>query len=303
MSFLSNIFQKPSDMETMKFNYHVNFEVLPSVVAKFNDRTIRYQNIIQFEKYLDSSKSPKSLVKKISVVDNGVQGLPNVKLIAIRVPNTGKPGQVAASLIAVDTKSSRAEYFTMEFSFGGYMICEPTVDEHINSGVTVANIEEFVQESLRLTLEYWKQDNESSSSAHSSEPQPKPVEQAQTQEPLSEYFPHHLDSEKFQNIRRIGGGAEAIVATLNFFVSQMAGRYPEWNGLFTSRVNKNLVEVTCLKGFEDNITRKAIPYLWKRKSFIENCMLLGVKKIVFLANIAQTFDLLDVDSINPNNYQ
>ena len=108
-----------------------------------------------------------------------------------------------------------------------------------------------------------------------------------------------LDNPKFQAMRTSGIGFEAIKMALAMFTNQMIARYPEWDGLFDFRTEKNHVCVICKKGFEDRITKMAIPYLWKRKSFIENCILMGVEKIVFLDSVNRTFDLLEVSTINP----
>lgn len=109
-----------------------------------------------------------------------------------------------------------------------------------------------------------------------------------------------LDTPKFEMMRSAGMGFGAISMTLSMFTNQMISMYPEWDGLFEFRSEKDHVCVTCKKGFEDRITKMAIPYLWKRKSFIENCILFGVEKIVFLDTVNNTFDLLEVSKVNPN---
>lgn len=53
------------------------------------------------------------------------------------------------------------------------------------------------------------------------------------------------------------------------------------------------------EGLNDKITRQAISYLWKRKTFIENCIIFGVEKIVFLDSVSSTFDVLKVSEVNP----
>ena len=52
------------------------------------------------------------------------------------------------------------------------------------------------------------------------------------------------------------------------------------------------VLVKCHKGFDDTNTRKAIPCLWRRKSFVDNCKMFDVKRIVFLDSVNRTFDEL-----------
>lgn len=112
-----------------------------------------------------------------------------------------------------------------------------------------------------------------------------------------------LDSPKFQEMRASGMGGGAISTTLSMFTSQMSSNYHEWNGLFDFGTENGDVRVICKKGFEDKITQMAIPYLWKRRSFIENCILFGVEKIVFIDPINRNFDLLDVSTINPNMFK
>lgn len=109
-----------------------------------------------------------------------------------------------------------------------------------------------------------------------------------------------MDTPRFQAMRSSGIGFGAISMTLSMFTNQMIAMYPEWDGLFDFDSQKDHVRVVCKKGFEDRTTRMAIPYLWKRRSFIENCILFGVEKIVFQDPISRTFDLLEVSKVNPD---
>jgi hypothetical protein len=95
-------------------------------------------------------------------------------------------------------------------------------------------------------------------------------------------------------------GSAIIAMTLNMLVDEMKKSYPEWNGLFSIAPNNGHVVVTCLKGFSDEHTRKAIPCLWRRKSFIENCRLMGVHRIIFMDSTNKTFDLLKIEDIDIN---
>lgn len=70
-------------------------------------------------------------------------------------------------------------------------------------------------------------------------------------------------------------------------------------GTFTVTPMADHVVVRCHKGFEDSNTRNAIPCLWRRKSFIENCKMFNVKRIVFIDAVNRTFDELrpmDIDA-------
>lgn len=109
----------------------------------------------------------------------------------------------------------------------------------------------------------------------------------------------NVDNQMFQNIRLNAKGAEVICVTMNAHINAMADEFPEWKGLFKVDTDKdNNVVVTCLKGFSDPITKKAIPYTWCRKSFVENCVLFGVQKIVYIDPISKTFDLVNIQDVD-----
>lgn len=87
---------------------------------------------------------------------------------------------------------------------------------------------------------------------------------------------------------------------MNTLINQMKESYSEWEGLFdevTVDGDGNIL-VKCLKGFGDTNTKKAIPCLWCRKSFIDNCVLAEVEKIIFLDPTANTFDMLEVNKVD-----
>lgn len=150
------------------------------------------------------------------------------------------------------------------------------------------------EEPIEITISSsHKTDIANAKTSEKSKIQPK-NEQSFVEEVLS-----RLDTPKFQMMRSAGMGFNVISISLSTFTTQMIEMYPEWDGLFDFDSEKDHVRVTCKKGFEDRITKMAIPYLWKRKSFIENCILFGVEKIVFLDPISNTFDLLKVSTVNP----
>lgn len=94
-------------------------------------------------------------------------------------------------------------------------------------------------------------------------------------------------------------GAKIIQTNMKLHIEAMQKQFPAWNGLFEITTNNGFVEVNCLKGFADGNTKKAIPCLWRRKQFIENCKMFGVHRIVFLDTTNNTYDLLNIDEINP----
>lgn len=116
---------------------------------------------------------------------------------------------------------------------------------------------------------------------------------------LKDHGLNNIDNENFQNIRINAQGAKVICMSMDMHINAMANEYPEWKGLFKVGIDKdNNVVVICLKGFSDSITRKAIPYTWRRKSFVENCMLFGVEKIIYRDPISNTFDLLEIQHVD-----
>ena len=110
----------------------------------------------------------------------------------------------------------------------------------------------------------------------------------------------NVDNDNWKNMRLNNSGAFVICITMNAHINEMKQRFSEWDGLFdevTVDGNGNVL-VKCLKGFDDSNTKKAIPCLWRRKSFIENCVLAGVERIIFLDPIANTFDMLEVNKVD-----
>lgn len=93
-------------------------------------------------------------------------------------------------------------------------------------------------------------------------------------------------------MEQAGAGERVIALSLNTLIEQMSARYSEWKGLFTVTPMTDHVLVKCHNGFDDTNTRKAIPCLWRRKSFVDNCKMFDIKRIVFLDSVNRTFDEL-----------
>lgn len=106
--------------------------------------------------------------------------------------------------------------------------------------------------------------------------------------------------DNFSGIRASGKGCEVIKIGLEALIKHMSSQYPEWDGLFEITTNDKDTVVYCLKGFNDPITKEAIPCLWRRRTFIENCKLFGVPRVVFLDKTNHTCDWIDVDTIDEN---
>ena len=108
-----------------------------------------------------------------------------------------------------------------------------------------------------------------------------------------------LNNPQFDEIREKKQGPVAISVTLSTFTKHMIEQFPEWDGLFEFLPQDNHVCISLSKGFDDETTMQAIPCLWRRKSFVENCILFGVLKFVFLDKVHNTFDVLDLTKIDP----
>ncbi|MCD8455207.1 hypothetical protein LNJ08_12480 [Tenacibaculum finnmarkense genomovar ulcerans] len=65
--------------------------------------------------------------------------------------------------------------------------------------------------------------------------------------------------------------------------------------------DRDEVILSLKKGFNDSDFQNAFPALILRKSFFENCKMFGVKKLVFIDEINNTFDDIVIDSYDVSN--
>lgn len=322
MGFFSSLFNKPSKEDISKFNLALNFRAIPGIVDLYQKSKVKYSDLLDIDKYPMQNFANERLAKEVTISDTGINHYPNLKMVLIKVPSTEMMSEVAAALIMIDTDMKRAEAFTMEYSLDSYIICQPGLNgQHYNLGIEVKDGEEFAEFVLKHILKKWAATPRSSTNSptrpkvsETSKPQMPSFaplqkkstmsnsDKANASESLPQYFPYLLDNTQFKHARQSGMGAQAAAMTMNVLIEQMEARYSEWKGLFSVRAVKNWIEVTCYKGFEDNTTIQAIPCLWRRKSYVENCMLLSVQRIVFIDEVAKTFDQLDIDKLNPANY-
>ena len=185
-------------------------------------------------------------------------------MIIIRFPEPFSLSSAKAGIIVVDKRNRQTRYFTLEASFGGCMIVEISEQNRDNTGITIADKEdltEFASIVFNLAI---KQDEHKSASTE----------------------------QVVNNMEQAGAGESVIALSLNALIEQMSARYSEWKGLFTVTPMADHVLVKCHKGFDDTNTRKAIPCLWRRKSFVDNCKMFDIKRIVFLDSVNRTFDEL-----------
>ncbi len=261
-----NPFKKKDPLEGQRANYALAFDIVPKVLNAFNTGNMpltELENVSTFMNFADDSKNIIKW-KKMTILGTDFKSYQDKHMIIIRFPEPFTLSSAKAGIIVVDKKYHQTRYFTLEASFGGCMIVEISGQKRNNTGVTVADKEDLTEFASIVFSLAIKQDNNNSAST---EPVTNKPEQA-------------------------GAGERVIALSLNTLIEQMSARYSEWKGLFTVTPMADHVLVKCHKGFDDINTRKAIPCLWRRKSFVDNCKMFDVKRIVFLDSVNHTFDEL-----------
>ncbi len=108
----------------------------------------------------------------------------------------------------------------------------------------------------------------------------------------------HLDNENAKKIRLSGKGNEILKTTLTMQINACPG----FGDMFEVGCNKRDVVIYFKKGFGDEESMANVHALYRRRMFIENCMLFGVENIVFIDKTADTFDILEVCSADYKNW-
>jgi len=261
MGFFSFLFNRPSKEDISKFNLALNFRAIPVIVDLYQKSKVKYSDLLDIDKYPMQNFANERLAKEVTISDTGVNHYPNLKMVLIKVPSTEMMSEVAAALIMIDTDLKRAEAFTMEYSLGNYIICQPGLNgQHYNLGIKVKDGEEFAAFVLKHILKKWAATPQSSTNSPT---QPKVSEPSKSQMPsfaplqkkatvsnsdkanasesLPQYFPYSLDNAQFKQARQSGMGAQAAAMTMNGLIEQMEARYSAWKGLFSVRAVKNWI--------------------------------------------------------------
>lgn len=261
-----NPFKKKDPLEGQRANYALAFDIVPKVLNAFRTGNMPFTELEKISTFIAFADDSKNIIKwkKITISGTDFKSYQDKHMIIIRFPEPFTLSSAKAGIIVVDKRNRQTRYFTLEASFGGCMIVEISEQNRDNTGITIADKEdltEFASIVFNLAI---KQDEQKSAS-----------------------------TEQFvNNMEQAGAGESVIALSLNALIEQMSARYSEWKGLFTVTPMADHVLVKCHKGFEASNTRKAIPCLWRRKSFIENCKMFKVKRIVFLDTMNRTFDEL-----------
>lgn len=262
-----NPFKKKTPLEIQMANNALAFDIVPKVLKAFSMGELSLTDLEEVSTYKNYSVQSKDNIKwkKLKLDGADFKSYPDKHMIILRFPEPFISTSAKSGVIVVDRKTSQTRYFTLEASFGGSVIVEITEQGRNNTCITVADKEgDFLEfSSIVFQLAVKRAKNGSTST----------------------------DSVKTK-MGQAGAGESVIALSLNALIEQMSSRYSEWKGLFTVTPMADHVVVRCHKGFEDSNTRNAIPCLWRRKSFIENCKMFNVKRIVFIDVVNSTFDEL-----------
>lgn len=261
-----NPFKKKDPLEGQRADYSFAFDIVPKVLNAFDTGNIpltELENVSTFMNFADDSKSIIKW-KKITISATDFKSYQDKHMIIIRFPEPFTLSSAKAGIIVVDKRSRQTRCFTLEASFGGCMIVEILGQNRNNTGITIADKEDLTEFASIVFSLAIKQDEQKSASTE----------------------------QVVNNMEQAGAGESVIALSLNALIEQMSARYSEWKGLFTVTPMADHVLVKCHKGFDDTNTLKAIPCLWRRKSFVDNCKMFDVKRIVFLDSVNHTFDEL-----------
>lgn len=131
MSFLEILFgKKPSNKDIVAFNYNLFFDFIPKRLAQWEKQRKNISFVLSFDTLIQQNNIWKSLVKKITITESTLKKSADVTLYLIKAPSTEGVGEVAMAIFAVNPKTHRYIYYTMEYSLGTYGIC--TTEENGN---------------------------------------------------------------------------------------------------------------------------------------------------------------------------
>lgn len=177
-----SLFGKPSEIEIKRYNYWVNFDVLPGLVLAYNENQLPIDEFKSITHFSDGSKLYDKLKKKMSFSVISTKSQPDFVFFMITTPSNGQVCEVALACIAVNKILHNALLMTMEYTFNStYVICEPTTTLHSNFGINVDNGEQFAVSAYNLALKRWyemslnKVSNEEKSSKKNSIEEVKPI--------------------------------------------------------------------------------------------------------------------------------
>ena len=79
---------KPSKEDLMRFNYDLNFTVIPELVKGYNNNpSADAAELTGFKCPDNVSKQVSALYRQIKTIESGINGHPGISLILVEMPN------------------------------------------------------------------------------------------------------------------------------------------------------------------------------------------------------------------------
>ena len=133
-----DIFTKVTELDIKRYNYWVNFEVLPRLVLEYNEKRKSVEDMLNSAHYSDGSKVYNKLRKRMQIQKNFSDKNPDKIFIMVSTPSNNQICEVALACIAINTVLHNALLLTLEYTFNStYVICEPTTTTHGNFGINL----------------------------------------------------------------------------------------------------------------------------------------------------------------------
>ena len=124
MSIFSKLLFKASKEDIIKFNYELNFTIIPGLTKEYNNNmSTDYTTLLNYKAPGNISKTIDGLYRKVKTIDSEINGYPGICLVLVKMPNSGMVSEVEIGMIAINRNLHHAVYFTMEYSIGCYMMC------------------------------------------------------------------------------------------------------------------------------------------------------------------------------------
>lgn len=133
-----DFFTKVTEFDIKKYNYWVNFDVLPRLVLDYNEKRKSVEDMLNSAHYSDGSKVYNKLRKRMQIQKNFSDKNPDKIFIMVSTPSNNQICEVALACIAINTVLHNALLLTLEYTFNStYVICEPTTTTHGNFGINL----------------------------------------------------------------------------------------------------------------------------------------------------------------------
>ena len=156
MSIFSKLLFKASKEDVIRFDYELNFTVIPDLTKEYNNNmSADYTILLNYKAPGNVSKTVDWLYRKVKTIVSEINGYPGVCLVLVEMPNSGMVSEAEIGMIAINRNLHHAVYFTMEYSIGCYMMCDTDEKGH-GSIKEVKDREQFCYEVFKSAMCFWK---------------------------------------------------------------------------------------------------------------------------------------------------